>query len=66
MKCPVCNKPTLVKDVRERKNEAKMRRRVCPNGHAFRSYELSEERMTELLDYETIINRMRNILKLEV
>ncbi|MEK5390189.1 hypothetical protein NSQ59_07365 [Margalitia sp. FSL K6-0131] len=52
MKCPICNKQSKVFDVRHPKNESKRRSRICENGHTFRSYELSEERFQELLDYE--------------
>lgn len=63
MKCPICNKPSKVLDVRERKNETKVRRRQCKNGHDFISYEVSYERMSVLLDYEKGFLKVRSIVE---
>lgn len=60
MDCPVCNKHSKVYDVRQRK-KARMRRRICPNGHSFLSYEVSEVRLNELLKYETLFLRIQTI-----
>lgn len=32
-------------------------------GHAFRSYEISEERYQELLDYELLVSKIQKVLK---
>ncbi|CEG25995.1 NrdR family transcriptional regulator [Bacillus sp. B-jedd] len=63
MHCPVCGRSTRVKDVRELKHESKSRRRVCSSGHAFRTYEISDERYQELIDNEVLIGRMQKLLK---
>lgn len=62
MKCPICQKQSKVFDVRQVKNESKRRSRVCENGHTFRSYELSDERFQELLDYEKLAIKMHDLL----
>lgn len=63
MNCPVCSKPSIVKDVRVGKKENKTRKRVCEKGHSFRSYELSEERYQELLDYERVLIKIQTVMK---
>lgn len=63
MKCPICNKPSRVLDVRERRREAKTRRRLCKNGHAFLSYEITEERLAELLDFERAYEKMQTVVR---
>lgn len=63
MKCPICNKPSHVKEVRDTKNESRRRTRECSNGHSFRSYELSEERHAELLDYEKAFYKIQVVMQ---
>jgi hypothetical protein len=63
MDCPICNKPSSVKDVRQRRRETRTRKRVCENGHSFLTYEITEERMAELLDYERAFEKMKEIMK---
>jgi hypothetical protein len=63
MNCPICGQRSHVKDVRDRKSEAKSRQRVCLKGHTFRSYEISEERYQELLDLELLVVKMHRLLK---
>lgn len=63
MKCPYCRKPSKVLDVRERRREAKTRSRLCNNGHRFISYEITEERLAELLDFERAYEKMQTVVK---
>lgn len=63
MDCPICGKHSTVKDVRQKRREARTRKRVCENGHFFLSYEISEERLLELLDYEKVYEKMQDLLK---
>lgn len=64
MKCPVCNKDASVVDVRTRKNESKMRRRECVQcSLRFNTYELSEDRLAVLLDYERAFLKMQEIIE---
>jgi transcriptional regulator NrdR family protein len=39
MKCPLCNAPTEIKDTRNHKDKSVIRKRVCFNGHAFKTQE---------------------------
>ncbi|WP_370222027.1 hypothetical protein [Cytobacillus sp.] len=63
MKCPICQSGSKVKDVREKRRESKTRKRVCENGHSFLSYEVSEERLAELLDYEKAFNKIQEVME---
>lgn len=62
MNCAICNSKSMVKDVRNRKKENKMRRRECEKGHIFLSYEITEERMVELLDCETAFRKIQGVI----
>ncbi|MBG9656082.1 hypothetical protein ACOSZF_21660 [Cytobacillus firmus] len=63
MKCPICQSSSKVKDVREKRRDSKTRKRVCEKGHSFLSYEVSEERLAELLDYEKAFFKMQELLE---
>lgn len=64
MNCPICDKPSRVLDVRNRKNESRMRRRECSKcAHRFNSFELSEERLAVLLDYERYFLKSEKLIE---
>lgn len=43
MKCPTCDKWTVVKETRLRENNVKYRRYECANGHRFTTMEIATE-----------------------
>lgn len=63
MLCTICSSKSKVKDVRLNKKENKMRRRECVKGHIFSSYEITEERMAELIDYETAMRKIQRVIE---
>ena len=62
MKCPICSAESIVKDVRDR-NDYRIRRRECKNGHFFSSYEIPDERMTELLNFEKTVKKVQSLIE---
>lgn len=63
MKCPICQSSSKVKDVRESRRDSKTRKRVCVKGHSFLSYEVSEERLAELLDFEKAFYKVQEVME---